>query len=168
VSRLPTDLRGEHTDPKDYPDLLKKATSFKSEFPSSRFALLRIWSSPYFYPLMLGHNNRNYTSFIDGVGRCWEWKFVTKDMHGSEWSIYYTLQQLLQKFKRELGVGTYVVQRRDIILVMGETEEDLMRRVLATTFAVQARPWLREIDLWRSFVNVKLGFLEGLDEWWLD
>lgn len=93
---------------------------------------------------------------------------MTKDMHGSEWSIYYTLQQLLQKFKRELGVGTYVVQRRDIILVMGETEEDLMRRVLATTFAVQARPWLREIDLWRSFVNVKLGFLEGLDEWWLD
>jgi hypothetical protein len=29
-------------------------------------------------------------------------------------------------------------------------------------------PWLREIDLWKSFVNVDIGFLNELDERFLD
>jgi hypothetical protein len=36
------------------------------------------------------------------------------------------------------------------------------------TWAVQTRPWRLEIDLWRSFVNVDVEFLEGLDRRWLD
>jgi hypothetical protein len=155
-------------EPKDYPDLLSHARAFKTLNPNARFALLRIWSSPYFWPLMLGGNNRDFTSFIDGSRRCWEWKFVPKDMQCSEWSMHYSTYSMLEKFKKQLGNGDMVVQRRDVILVMGKDEQDLMRRVTGVTFAVQDRPWLREIDLFKSFVNVDLSFLERLDKWWLE
>lgn len=36
------------------------------------------------------------------------------------------------------------------------------------TFVMQTKPWLREVDLWMSFVNVELDFLQGLDPEWLD
>ncbi|KAK4043839.1 hypothetical protein C8A01DRAFT_43217 [Parachaetomium inaequale] len=54
------------------------------------------------------------------------------------------------------------------IMVMGEDEKDLLRWCTVVTFALQTKPWLREVDLWKSFVNVGLEFLEGLDEFWLD
>ena len=58
--------------------------------------------------------------------------------------------------------------RRDGILVMAEGEDELRRLVTGVIYAVQRRPWFREIDLWRSFVNVDLDFLEQLEERWLD
>lgn len=115
---------------------------------------------------ILTRSRRKDTSFIDGMGRVWEWKFVPKDMHQSEWSIHYNVGLALSKFKMQLG--KQVVHRRDVILVMGSDEKDLLRLSTAATFAVQGWPWLREIDLWKSFVNVDLRFLEGLDKWWLD
>jgi hypothetical protein len=160
-------------EPKDYPDLIKHAKSYASKHDHARFALLRVWSSPYFWPLMLGHNNRDRTSFMDGIGRCWEFKFIPKDMQCSEWSIHWSIHCMLDKFAKPLGYAGMgkagnVMHRRDIVLVMGTDEEDLIRRVVGTTFAVQDRPWLREIDLGRSFVNVDASFLEDLDGWWLD
>lgn len=157
--------------PNEYPNLLEHAKSFASKQENARFALLRIWSTPYFYPLMLGHDNRDRTSFIDGQERCWEFKFVPKDMHCSEWSIHWSTHSMLNKFARPLGYGGMgkvgnIVHRRDVILVLGTDEEDLMRRVVGTTFAVQGRPWLREVDLVRSFVNVDETFLSELDGWW--
>ncbi|KAL6355080.1 hypothetical protein LRP88_11557 [Fusarium phalaenopsidis] len=34
--------------------------------------------------------------------------------------------------------------------------------------AIQTKPWLREIDLWKSFTNTDLEFLQGPDPYWLD
>jgi hypothetical protein len=53
-------------------------------------------------------------------------------------------------------------------LVMGENQEDLLRLAVAATFAIVTRPWRLEVDLWKSFVNVDLKFLEELDERWLE
>ena len=61
-----------------------------------------------------------------------------------------------------------VIYRGDVILVMGIDASDLLRYVVAVTFAVQTNDWRQEIDLWKSFVNVDLKFLEGLDSYWLD
>lgn len=62
-----------------------------------------------------------------------------------------------------------VVQPGDLVLVMAEEDEtDLLKWCTAVTFALQTKPWMREVDLWKSFINVDLGFLEGLDKHWLD
>ena len=52
--------------------------------------------------------------------------------------------------------------------MMAEGEDRLQKIVSAVTFAVQTKPWLLEIDLWKSFVNIDLEFLNGLDPKWLD
>ena len=55
-----------------------------------------------------------------------------------------------------------------MFLVMGEDGADLLKFATATTFAIQTAPWRLEVDLWRSFVNVDLGFLGGLMEKWME
>ncbi len=62
----------------------------------------------------------------------------------------------------------HVTSRGDLVLVMGKDAADLLRWCTVVVFALQSKPWLREIDLWKSFINVDLGFLEALDEFWLD
>jgi len=156
-------------DPKYWPDLLSRAREFVTVNPSAKFSLLRIWSSPYFYPYMIGHGEtREYSSFKDGKGRCWEWKFMSKDMPGSEMSVHFNIEKSLGKFESVWGKGKakQVIARRDIVLVMGKTEEELLRWTMGVTFALQDRPWLREVDLWKSFVNVDIELLGQLDKWW--
>lgn len=58
--------------------------------------------------------------------------------------------------------------RGDLIVVMGEDADDLLKFCTAVTLAVQTRPWYREVDLWKSFINVDLDFIEGLESYWLD
>lgn len=57
------------THPDQYLDLLEHAKSFASKNTKARFVPLRIWISPYFWPLMLGHDNRNMTASVDGQER---------------------------------------------------------------------------------------------------
>ncbi|KAI1206620.1 uncharacterized protein F4807DRAFT_463565 [Annulohypoxylon truncatum] len=155
--------------PSDWPVLLPLARSFASQHESNaRFAILRVWSAPHFYPAMLGDWNRHATAFLDGYARSWIWKFIPKDMPISEWSMYNTLKLRLELLKDQLKVGERVVHRNEVILVMGTDEVDLLKYVTAVTFAIQTKPWHREIDLWKSFVNVDLEFLEDLDPYWLD
>lgn len=61
--------------------LILKAQSYAKDHPNARFALLRLWSAPHFYPLMLGLDRRSMISFSDIVGRAWEWKFIPKVRH---------------------------------------------------------------------------------------
>lgn len=71
----------------------------------------------------------------------------------------------IQPFRKKLGDKVLVM--RDVYLVMGSDAEDLLMMAAATTYAVQTDPWRLEVDLWRSFVNVDLEFLEKLhDQWW--
>ncbi|KAI1134852.1 hypothetical protein F5Y05DRAFT_192827 [Hypoxylon sp. FL0543] len=155
-----------------FPVLLPLARAFASKHSSGnnspRFAVLRVWSAPHFYPAMVGEWNRHATAFLDGEGRTWIWKFIPKDLPISEWSMYNTLKLRLGLLKDQLAVGERVVHRNEVILVMGLDETDLLKHVTAVTFAIQTKPWHREIDLWKSFVNVDLAFLEGLDPYWLD
>ncbi len=58
--------------------------------------------------------------------------------------------------------------KRDKYLVMAADEEGLFKLVAATTFAIQTKPRRLELDLWKSFVNVDIKFLEGLDNKWLE
>ncbi|KAK3935401.1 hypothetical protein QBC46DRAFT_422732 [Diplogelasinospora grovesii] len=179
----------------DWPVLLPLARDFvascklRGKERQPRFALLRLWSAPHFYPLMLGLNSRQATSFIDTVGRSWEWRFIPRDFVLSDWSVHSVVaqrllrlrEQIVREGKRNNGnangrvvardVGDlyeHVANRGDLILVMGEDETDLLRWCTAVTFALQTKPWLREVDLWKSFVNVDLEFLEALDAHWLD
>ncbi len=64
--------------------------------------------------------------------------------------------------------GDRVVVKRDRYLVMGTDEEDLMKLAMATTWAIQRRPWRWEVDLWKSFVNIDWAFFEGLKDEWLE
>jgi len=91
---------------------------------------------------------------------------VPKDMPCSEFSIHHSAKQRIAPFKKFLGKK--VIQKRDKLLVMGTDEKELFTLVAATTFAIQKNPWRLEVDLWKSFVNVDFGFLEGLNDKWLE
>ena len=60
------------------------------------------------------------------------------------------------------------MQKRDLYVVMADDAEELMKLATGVMFALQTKPWKLEVDLWKSFVNVDLAFLEGLDDKWLD
>ncbi|KAF5978634.1 major facilitator superfamily transporter [Fusarium coicis] len=153
-------------DPSKWPEVIPTARTFSQKHPAARFALLRLWSAPHYYPFMVGLFNRRNTSFLDSRGRSWEWKFVPKDMPGSEFSAHHTTGKRLDVLKDKFG--DRVVHRGDLILVMGVDEDDLLRFCTAVAFAMQTKPWLREIDLWKSFINVDFEFLLDLESFWLD
>ncbi|KAK8122214.1 MFS allantoate transporter [Apiospora sp. TS-2023a] len=154
--------------PDQWPELLPLARAFAAKHGSqSRFAVLRLWSAPHFYPLMIGEQNRSLFMFLDPIGRSWQWKLIPKDFMVSEWSMYHATDLRVELLRRQLGPDR-VQHRGEVILVMGADEAELFRNAVAMTFAIQTKPWLREIDLWKSFVNVDLEFLEGLDPYWLD
>ena len=146
--------------------LFLTARKFSKDYTGARFAALRLWSAPHFYPLMVGLDKRQITSFTDALGRAWEWNFVPKDMPYSETSIHHTASQRIRPFQHLLG--SRVVVRRDLFLVMGIDEEDLLKFTTAVIFAIQTEPWRLEVDLWRSFINVDMDFLESLHPEWLD
>jgi hypothetical protein len=152
--------------PSSWPQILPRAKSFSSSHPNTRFALLRLWSAPHYHPLMVGPYNRPMTSFLDSMNRSWFFKFVPKDMPGSEFSAHHTAEKRLDLIRHKIGDRAMI--RGGLILVMGEDEKDLFKYSTAATFALQTKPWLREVDLWKSFINVDLEFIEGLDDHWLD
>lgn len=154
------------SDPHKVPPLKTFARSFATKHVNARFAVLSLWSAPHFYPLMIGWDKCDDTSFRDLTGRTWNWKFVPKDMPNSEWSIHYAASQRIEPYKKYLK--DRVVVKREKFLVMGTDEKDLFRLTAVTAFAIQNRPWRQEVDLWRSFINVDAQFVEGLDEWWLE
>lgn len=166
---------------KDWPLHLPPVRAFAASHSRARFAMLRLWSAPHFYPLMIGYWNRPNFTLIDSQRRSWEWKFIPKDMDGVEWSSHMTTMTRLElvferakKFaktaaeRKMAGLRKKVIYRGDGIMVMSEDEADLLRSFTAVTFALQTKPWLREVDLWKSFINVVLAFLEGLDPIWVD
>lgn len=144
----------------------RPARRFATVNPNARFAVLRLWSAPHFYPLMPGHDNRDMTSWRDGIDRHWEWLFIPTDMPFSEWSMHKNTAMRIDPYKRQLK--DRVVVKRNLYLVMGTVEEDLFRRACATTFAIQTRPWRLEVDFRKSFVNVDASFIEALDPAWLE
>lgn len=152
-------------DPSQIPPLLNTAKNFSTSHPNAKFALLRLWSAPYFYPLTVGHDKRDGFTFYDLTGRLFTWLFVPKDMPNSEFSMHVNCKNRIEPYKKQFK--DRVVAKRDKYLIMGRDEKELAKIVTAVTFAVQMRPWRQEVDLWRSFVNVDLGFLERLDgRWW--
>ncbi|KAI1347590.1 hypothetical protein F5Y01DRAFT_240286 [Xylaria sp. FL0043] len=152
--------------PDEFPMLLPIARDFAAKNQEARFAILRLWSAPHFYPAMLGDSNRMGSAFLDSAARSWQWHFIPKDMPVSEWSMYNNLKLRLDLFEEQLG--DRVVHRDDVVLVMGTDQLDLLRYATAVTFAIQTKPWFREFDLWKSFINVDIEFLEGLDPYWLN
>lgn len=146
--------------------IVNMALQFQEQHASAKFSILRLWSSPHFYPLMLGYDRREICAFLDDRGRCWEFKFIPKDMAFSEWSVQQQLSLRLEPYKHILGAHVFVA--KDLVLVMGKDEQHLRQLSEGVTWAIQTRPWRLEVDLWRSFVNVDGKFLEGLDRRWLD
>ncbi|MCJ1417711.1 hypothetical protein MMC32_004056 [Xylographa parallela] len=146
--------------------LRRRARQFDKTNPQARFAVLKLWSAAHFYPFTLAMDKRWEWSFNDGVERVWEWKFLPKDMPYSEWSVHHNCQGRLEPFMHVFRGK--VVLKRDLFLVMGEDEKDLQKVATAVTFAIQTRPWRLEVDLWKSFVNVDLKFLEEMDDKWLE
>ncbi|KAF1830577.1 hypothetical protein BDW02DRAFT_558680 [Decorospora gaudefroyi] len=156
------------TDPRpfDRDYIVRTASRFQAEHASAKFSVLRLWSSPHFYPLMHAWDKRHVCTFTDDRGRCWEFKFIPKDMPFSEWSVHQQLKLRLQPFQRVFG--KQVVLAKDLMLVMGNDEKDCRRLSEGVTWLVQTQPWRLEIDFWRSFVNVDAKFLEALHPKWLE
>jgi hypothetical protein len=125
---------------------------------------------------MIGLDNQDPTSFQDLIGRKYVWMFVPKDMPNSEWSIHHTARQritaemggLWKEFGYEKGKAKKIVVKKDCFLVCGSDEKECLQLSMATLWAVERKPWRWEVDLWKSFVNVDIGFLEALDEMWLE
>ncbi|KAF2168271.1 hypothetical protein M409DRAFT_21709 [Zasmidium cellare ATCC 36951] len=147
-------------------DLLACASTFAAKYEGSRFALLRLWSHSHFWQLQVAGPNREHLAFSDTMGRCWHLRFIPKDMPLSDYSLQATVEERTERFQKQFAGK--VVFKRDMALVMGESEEDLRWYTAAVIFALTTRPWKFEVDMWKSFVNVDLGFLEALDKKWLD
>ncbi|EHK97021.1 hypothetical protein M7I_7276 [Glarea lozoyensis 74030] len=147
------------------PSFKTTAAAFQAKHPEARFSVLRLWSAPHFYPLMIGPHNHDATSFRDILGRRFIWMFIPKDMPCSEWSMHHTIR--LRVEPHEAYFNGRVKIKRDKLLVMGETEDECLKLTCAAVMAVQMRPWRMEIDVWKSFFGVERGFVEGLDEAWL-
>ena len=112
---------------------------------------------------MLGFENREIMGFEDEFVRHWTWKFVSKDKAGSEWSMQRSVEVRVDRFKKQFG--KQVIVKRDMLR---KDEEELKCFAVAVTFAAQITPWRLNIDLWKSFVNGDMAFLEALNETWLD
>ncbi|KAJ4983302.1 hypothetical protein SVAN01_11183 [Stagonosporopsis vannaccii] len=163
LGKVVSHLRDPTVLDRDY--IINTVSTFASDHPGARFSVLRLWSSPHFYPLMLGMESRATCSFLDDRGRCWEWKFIPKDMPYSEWSIHQQLSQRFQPYEEVWGKQVWLA--KDLIIVMGKDEKEARRFSEGATWVVQTKPWRLEVDFWRSFVNVDVKFLEGLDTRWL-
>lgn len=81
-------------------------------------------------------------------------------------SLHYTVGRRLELLKKQFAGN--VTYRGDLILVRGKDANELLKYCTAVTFAMQTKPWVREVDLHKSFINVDLGFLEGLEFFWID
>jgi hypothetical protein len=154
--------------PSKWPDIKAECRTFAENEPNARYALLKVFSTPYFWPLMIGYENRGETAFNDSIGRSWHWKFIPKDFSGSERSMHHSVQLSLGKAGIDYNKGQQVRVRRDVILVLGKDEEDLAKLAMHATYSLQGAPWIREVDLWKSFVNVDLEFVENLDKYWVE
>ncbi|EKG18620.1 hypothetical protein MPH_04093 [Macrophomina phaseolina MS6] len=159
--RLPPTLQ----DPFTIEPLVSHARRFAKNNPGAVFSALKLWSPPHFWPLMLGIDNRDNTSFTDGAGRTWEWKFIPKDMPFSEWSIHQSARMRIEPYRHFFGKK--VVCRKDMFLIMGKDKEECKKLTTAAMWAINTRPWRLEVDPWKSWWGVGLEFLEGLDDrWW--
>lgn len=87
-------------------------------------------------------------------------------MAGAEWSMHSNLDERLDPYRKRFG--SRLVSKRDMVLVMGTDEQELKKHAVCATFALQTAPWRWEVDLWKSFVNVDMTFLEDLDKRWLE
>ncbi|KAF2197150.1 hypothetical protein GQ43DRAFT_484368 [Delitschia confertaspora ATCC 74209] len=152
--------------PYDRDYMLMRARTFAQMNPNARFALLRLWSAPHFYPLLFSYENRILSTFLDDRGRLWEFRFMPKDMPFSEWSVH---QQTSSRIKAARhAFKDQAIAATDVIFLMGKDEKDLRMLASAATFVVQTKPWRLEIDFWKSFVNVDLKFMEELHERWFE
>ncbi len=68
----------------------------------------------------------------------------------------------------ECLLGKNVAVNCDKVLVMGQDAKSLWCLAMITTYAIQTKPWIFEVDLWKSFVNVDVQFLEGLRKYWIE
>ena len=148
--------------------LRKEAIEFAHKAPQAKFALLRMWSAPHFYPFMFAYDNRDVSSFRDGINRVWEWKFMCKDLPLSEQRVHLNMVKRLEPLQDRLGKEKHKIKvKKDVVLIMGKDEEELLKLTAAATFTIQTQPWRMEIDFWKSFINIDIEFLKSLQVgWW--
>ena len=84
----------------------------------------------------------------------------------SEWSVHQQARLRIKPFERKFR--DRVLIKHDLFLVMGTDEKHLQKLVTAATYAIQTDLWRLEVNLWSSFVNIDLEFLEDLNNGWLD
>jgi hypothetical protein len=109
----------------------------------------------------MANNMQPHTVFVDDRGRYWQWQFTPKDFPSSEWRVQMEIDERLHPYRHIFREQVFAA--KDMLLVMGKDEKDCRRLSEAVTWAVQMEPWLYEVVFERSFVNVEVGFLEGLD-----
>ena len=106
------------------------------------------------------------SGFSDDRGRLWSFRFLPRDMPRSDRFIHAKVSDNIGGYKDQFGDQVCVA--KDVVLVMGKDEGELRRLSEDATLATERMPWTLEVDFWRSFVNVDLQFVEGLDSRWLE
>lgn len=61
-----------------------------------------------------------------------------------------------------------LIVKKNHYLVVGTSEEVLLKFATAIMSAIHTDPWWLEVDLWCSFTNLDIGFIELLQQGWLD
>ncbi|KAK7510175.1 uncharacterized protein IWZ02DRAFT_386339, partial [Phyllosticta citriasiana] len=157
------------TDPDKLEPLLATAQKFAANHGAhSCFTVLTMWSTAHFWPLTIGYGMRGDLAFYDTAGRCWEWKFVPKDMPFSERSMHKALSLRFAPFQAiSSQIREKIVFRCDRVLVMGKDRYECGVLTMAAIWMITTRPWLLEVDPRKSWFGVGLDLLEGLDQkWW--
>ncbi|KAK7510074.1 hypothetical protein IWZ03DRAFT_433735 [Phyllosticta citriasiana] len=157
------------TDPDKLEPLLATAQKFAvNRGAHSCFTVLTMWSAAHFWPLTIGYGMRGDLAFYDTAGRCWEWKFVPKDMPFSERSMHKALSLRFAPFQAiNLQIREKIVFRCDRVLVMGKDRYECEVLTMAAIWMITTRPWRLEVDPRKSWFGVGLDLLEGLDQkWW--
>ncbi|KAH0847414.1 hypothetical protein FOPE_00722 [Fonsecaea pedrosoi] len=84
----------------------------------------------------------------------------------SKHSVHLQMTNRFKPFMGKFDHGKKIPIRKDVVLVLGENEDELLKLASAATFIMQTRSWWMEFDFCKSFVNIDVEFLNGLDDSW--
>ncbi|KZZ99665.1 hypothetical protein AAL_02237 [Moelleriella libera RCEF 2490] len=161
----PFQLPSGATSTDKWPNFMASANRFEAQHPGARFAVLRLWSGPQYYFEPVTDEQRRVLDFVDNCGEIWAWNALPKD---APWSSTVMRESVVRRLAlMDERFAGQVLTRGDVVLVMGKTGRELLKLCSCVTYALQSKPWNKEVDLYKSFINVTRRGLTILHPDWL-
>lgn len=161
----PFQLPSGATSTDKWPNFMASANRFEAQHPGARFAVLRLWSGPQYYFEPVTDEQRRVLDFVDNCGEIWAWNALPKD---APWSSTVMRESVVRRLAlMDERFAGQVLTRGDVVLVMGKTGRELLKLCSCVTYALQSKPWNKEVDLYKSFINFTRRGLTILHPDWL-